>query len=54
MANANSINPKQTFTVLSQPPDFGKELNHPGNIENRANGNANAEENPAIPINGPM
>src|SRR5580698_4949849 len=49
MAIANSKNPKTTFTELSQPPDFGSACNHPGNIANKANGNAKPNPNPPIP-----
>ena len=51
-AKANSRKPKTTFTVFNQPPDFGNECNHPGNIANNINGKANANENPNIPIIG--
>ena len=50
-ANANSINPKITFTVVSQPPDFGNDCNHCGNKANKVNGNANAIPKPNKPIN---
>ena len=50
-ANASSINPKTTFTVVNQPPDFGKECSHCGNIANSVNGNASAIPNPNRPIN---
>jgi hypothetical protein len=52
-ANANSRNPKNTLTEFSQPPDFGKEFNQPGNAANKPKGRASARENPNIPINGP-
>ena len=48
-ANANSKNPKTTFTVFNQPPDFGKEFNQLGNSANKAKGKANANPNPVIP-----
>src|SRR5690606_17389948 len=48
-AKANSINPKTTFTVFNQPPDFGKEFNHFGNIANNVNGKASANPKPDIP-----
>ena len=51
-ANANSKNPKNTLTVFNQPPDFGKEFIQPGNIANKAKGNAMANENPNIPTIG--
>ena len=51
-ANANSKNPKKTFTVFNHPPDFGNEFSHPGNKANNINGSANAKENPNIPIIG--
>ena len=49
-AKANSIKPKTTFTVLSQPPLFGKVFNQFGNNANKANGNAKANPKPPIPI----
>ena len=51
-ANASSKNPKTTFTVFSQPPDFGNEFSQPGKIANNANGIAIAVENPNILIIG--
>ncbi len=51
-AKANSKNPKTTFTVFSQPPDFGNEFNQPGKAANKAKGKAIANENPNIPIIG--
>src|SRR5690606_25189605 len=48
-AKANSINPKTTFTVFNQPPDFGKEFNHFGNIANNVKGKASANPKPDIP-----
>ena len=52
-ANPNSINPKVTFTDCNQPPDFPKVVINEGTNANTTNGNANAIENPNIPINGP-
>ena len=51
-AKANSKNPKETFTVFNQPPDFGIEFNQPGNIANNINGKAIANEKPNIPMIG--
>ena len=51
-AKANSKNPKTTFTVLSHPPDLGKECNQPGNIAKSINGKAKANEKPNIPTIG--
>src|SRR5690554_7728041 len=51
-ANANSKNPKNTFTVLSHPPDFGREFIHPGKAANNPKGKANASEKPNIPTKG--
>ena len=51
-ASASSKNPKTTFTVLSQPPDFGSEFSQPGNAANKVKGKANAKEKPNIPTNG--
>ena len=51
-ANASSKNPKTTLTVFNQPPDFGKEFSHPGNIANNIKGKAKANENPNIPTIG--
>ena len=51
-AKANSKNPKDTLTVFNQPPDFGSEFSHPGNIAKSIKGNANADENPNIPTIG--
>ena len=52
-ANANSKNPKTTFTEFNQPPDCGNEFNHPGKAANRVNGIASARANPNIPTAGP-
>lgn len=49
MAKATSINPKITFTVLSHPPDFGKDSNQLGKAANKAKGKANANPKPPIP-----
>src|SRR5690554_5788535 len=51
-ANANSKNPRTTFTEFNQPPDFGRVFIHPGKAAKRAKGKANAKENPNIPTNG--
>ena len=51
-AKANSRNPKTTFTVLSHPPDLGKECNQLGNKAKSMNGKAKANENPSIPTIG--
>ena len=37
---------------MSQPPDFGNELSHPGKAANNVNGKAKANEKPNIPIIG--
>jgi len=42
-ANANSRNPKTTFTELSQPPDLGKRFIHSGKIAKRVNGIAKGQ-----------
>src|SRR5690606_11056623 len=52
-AKANSKKPKTTFTLFSHPPDFGNDFNIEGNIANKTNGTANAQEKPNIPIAGP-
>ena len=49
--NANSIKPKITFTVVSQPPDFGNDFSHCGNIANKVKGKANAIPKPNKPTN---
>ena len=48
--NANPISRSlsTTLTLLSQPPDCGKEFNHPGNAEKSMNGSASAREKPNI------
>ena len=48
-ANANSMKPKNTFTVFSNPPLFGREFNHCGNKAKRAKGRPRATPNPASP-----
>ena len=50
IANASSINPKTTFTVFSQPPDFGKLLSRLGAKAKNINGKANPKPNPSIAI----
>src|SRR3954468_12587678 len=52
-AKAISKNPKTTFTEFNQPPDFGKEFNHPGKAANNPNGKANANAKPNMPQKGP-
>ena len=46
-AKANSINPRTTFTVFIQPPDFGKLCNACGNNANKPKTNAQANPKPA-------
>jgi hypothetical protein len=53
-ARAISKNPNVTFTEFNHPPDCGNEFNHPGKAANYANGRAIANENPNIPIIGPI
>src|SRR4051812_40792664 len=53
MASASSKKPSTTFTELSQPPDFGRELSQPGKAANNPNGSARASEKPNMPKNGP-
>ena len=48
-ASANSINPRQTFIVFNQLPDFGICSSTFGNIANKAKGKPNAKPKPAIP-----
>ena len=48
-ANASSKNPRTTFVVFNQPPDFGSEFSQLGNRANKAKGKANANPNPPIP-----
>ena len=48
-ANANSINPRQTFIVFYQLPDFGICSSTFGNMANNAKGKPNAIPKPAIP-----
>jgi hypothetical protein len=52
MLNASIINPKNTFTEFSHPPDLGNLLIIDGNKAKTVNGNAKAIPNPAIPIVG--
>src|SRR5210317_894922 len=52
-ANANSKNPKVTFTVFNQPPEEGREFNQPGKAANKVNGIASARAKPNIPTAGP-
>ena len=47
-ANPISRSPSTTLTLLSQPPDCGREFNHPGKAEKSMKGKANASENPNI------
>ena len=47
-ANANSTNPKTTFTVFSQPPDFGKLPNKLGVKAKNINGNPRPNPKPNI------
>src|SRR5579871_5207071 len=51
-ASAISINPRITFTVLSQPPDFGRDFNQFGKNANNVNGIANANPKANIPTIG--
>src|SRR5690606_30139515 len=44
--------PRTTFTVLSQPPDFGNPFSHSGNTANSAKGTAKANEYATIPRMG--
>ena len=37
------------MTVFNQPPDFGNEFSHFGNIANNVKGNASARPKPDIP-----
>lgn len=52
-ANANSIKPSTTLTLVIQDPDLGNEFNIAGNAANNPNGNARARENPNITTIGP-
>ena len=52
-AIAISINPKETFKVFNQPPDFAILLSNPGKNAKNANGSAIANENSRNPITGP-
>src|SRR5205085_2092431 len=51
-AKAISIKPSTTFTLLSQPPDFGKVFNRPGKNAKTVNGIANDKEKPNMPMMG--
>ena len=46
-AKANYINPRTTFTVFIQPPDFGKLCNACGNNANNPKTSAQANPKPA-------
>ena len=46
------MKPKTTFTVLSQPPDFGNFFIISGKNANSVNGIANANEKPNIAVTG--
>src|ERR1700730_6851249 len=52
--NATSSNPKTTLMLFNHPPDFGRELSRFGISAKRANGRANATENPLMPITNPQ
>src|SRR5690606_29788613 len=52
-ANASSRKPSTTLTLLSQPPDFGKDLSIEGKKAKSTKGIARAMENPSMPIAGP-
>ena len=52
--NASSMKPSTTFTVLSQPPDFGIFLSMVGKRANTVNGMARAIAKPVIPTTGPI
>ncbi len=45
--------PKETFKVLSQPPDLAILFNNPGKKAKKAKGRAMAIENPRKPMIGP-
>ena len=51
-AKANSTNPKNTFTVLSQEPDLGNDFNQEGKKANKVNGIAKANPKENIPSAG--
>ena len=53
-AKASSKKPSTTFTVFNHPPDFGSEFNQPGKTAKSVNGIAKANENPNIPMIGPI
>src|SRR5687767_11299169 len=48
-----SMNPNDTFNVLSHPPDFAILFNSPGKKAKNAKGKAIAKENPTKPMIGP-
>ena len=48
------MKPSTTFTVLSQPPDFGIFLSMVGKRANTVNGMARAIAKPVIPTTGPI
>ena len=48
-ANANSINPKITLTLLNHIPDLGKTFNEFGEIARKVKGNARETPKPSIP-----
>ena len=48
-ARANSRKPNTTFTVVNQPPDFGKVFIQLGKAAKSAKGKANARTKPPIP-----
>ena len=48
-ANANSINPKITLTLLNHIPDLGKTFNELGEIARNVKGNARETPKPSIP-----
>src|SRR5690606_25494976 len=52
-ANASSKKPSTTLTLLSQPPDLGRDFIIDGNIAKSTNGMAKAKEKPNIPMAGP-
>ena len=49
-AKASSKKPKNTFAVVIQPPERGKEFNKLGKRAKTKNGNANERPKPAIPV----
>src|SRR5690606_41049785 len=52
-AKASSKNPRDTFTVFNQPPDFGISFKKAGKRAKIINGIARAIEKPNMPIAGP-